>query len=190
MLAFSGCETTRPKAQPWTIHDVSRHGGYLAASIRGEQQTLAFYFEPTPDCKAMLQEFGEQLYRRRGPLGTLQQGEKSCVPVGIGRIRSWALRHPTPRNLPILPSQPARFRKIYSDSEVVLVRGNFPLAGLVFFAGGRDAVAFLPNIEVCQRYVEQGGGAMQYRRSSQEVVWLGSASARCQILGLARPLVP
>ena len=122
--------------------------------------------------------------------GTLQQGDRSCVPVGIGRIRSWALRNPTPRKLPILPSQSASFREIYRDSEVVLVRGNFPLAGLVYFSGGRDAVAFLPNTEVCRRYIEQGAGAMQYKRRTEEVIWLGGASARCQILGLARPLVP
>ena len=188
-LALAGCSLL-PNARPWMVHDVTQHGGYIVAAITRDRETLGFYFEPTPDCAAMLQEDGALFYRKRGPLGTLEQDDRACVPLGIGRIRSWVLRRNRPRNLPILPSLPATFREITRNSEVVLVRGNFPLASLVFFAGGRDAVAFLPNIEVCQRYIEQGGGAMQYRRSSQEVVWLGSASARCQILGLARPLVP
>jgi hypothetical protein len=186
-LALGGCFFLDFRA--WTIHEVAEYAGYLSASITRDEETLGFYFEPTPDCRAMLVDDVEVDYRKRGPLGTFEQDERTCVPIGIRRIRAWALRHPTPRNMPILPSLPANFAEIYRNDDVVLVRGNFPLSRLVYFGGGRDAVAFLPNSEVCQRYVEQGGGNMQYRRRTEEVVWLGSASDRCQILGLARPLL-
>lgn len=179
-----------PDRGPWTVHDVSRIGGYLSAAISRDSETLGFYFAPTADCQAMLQFAGEIEYRKRGPLGTLEQGDRTCAPVGIGRIRSWALRSPTPRNLPILPSQPAHYSEIHRNEDVVLVRGNFPLSGLVYFHSGRDAVAFLPNSEICRRQIEDGGANMQYRRATQEVIWLGGASARCPILGLARPLAP
>jgi hypothetical protein len=171
------------------VHDVERHGGYISAAISSGGETLGFYFEPTPDCEAMLQESAELFYRKFGHLGTLRQEERECVPVGINRIRAWTRRFPTPRNLPILPSLPATFREIHSDSDLVLVRGNFPLSRLVYFAGGRDAVAFLPNIPVCQPHIEQGAGFMQYKRVTQEIIWLGAAAERCQILGLARPLI-
>lgn len=185
-VLFAGCFFL--DFRPWTVHEVVEYGGYLSASITRDDETLGFYFEPTPDCRAVLQDGDEVSYRQRGPLGTFESEERSCVPVGIGRIRAWALRNPTPRNMPILPSLPANFAETFRNDDVVLVRGNFPLSRLVFFSGGRDAVAFLPNVEVCQRYIDQGGANMQYRRRTDEVVWLGSASARCQILGLARPL--
>ena len=188
-LALAGCFLI-PELRAWTVHDVVARAGYIEATITLDKQSLGFYFEPTPDCQAMLQNESELFYRKFGPLGTLEQDDRECVPVGIGRIRSWALRNPTPRNLPILPSLPATFREIYRDDEVVLVRGNFPLSRLVYFSGGRDAVAFLPNAPVCQTYIEQGAGAMQYKRVMSEVIWLGSAANRCQSLGLARPLIP
>jgi len=174
--------------RPWTVHEVAEYGGYLSASITRDDETLGFYFEPTPDCRAVLQNGDEVSYRQRGPLGTFETDERSCEPVGIGRIRAWAHRHPRPRNMPNLPSLPANFHETFRNDEVVLVRGNFPLSRLVYFAGGRDAVAVLPNVEACQRAVDEGGANMQYRRRTDEVIWLGSASDRCQILGLARPL--
>ena len=179
-----------PAPRPFAIHDVVERAGYLAADLTRDDETLGFYFEPTPDCRAILIQGAEALYRKRGPLGTLEQGEVECVPVGIGRIRSWALRNPVPLDLPILPSAAATFREIYRDAEVVIVRGNFPLSALVYFPGGRDSVAFLPNVDVCQGRIEQGGAFMQYKRDTPEVVWLGGADAPCPILGLARPLAP
>lgn len=188
-LVLAGCFLV-PPPRPWTVHDVAERAGYLSAAFARDDETLGFYFEPTADCRAMLVEGSETLYRKRGPLGTLEQGDLQCVPVGIGRIKAWVRRNPVPLDLPILPSAPATFREIYRDADVVAVRGNLPLTALVYLPGGHDAVAFLANAPACQTYIEQGGAAMQYKRETQDVVWFGSITDPCRILGLARPLPP
>ncbi len=186
-LAITSCAWFR-EPPIWVVTQVSHHGAYLQAAINTERGGLTFVFEPTDVCHQVLQMNGEVAYVRGGPLGWIERGGARCAPIGVGQFASWVRRFNRPRNLPILPRSEATFRKIGEDNEVILVRGTFPLAGLVGVPGGRDSVAFLPNSEICETYVEQGAGPMLYRRTSAEVIWLGGASTRCPILALARPL--
>ena len=189
LFALPGCFLF-PAPRPWTVHDAREIGGYLAAQFTRDDETLGFYFRPSDDCRAVLRDGAEIFYEKRGPLGTVVLDERQCVPIGIGQLRAWALRNPTPRDLPILPSLPAHFREIQRGDGLVLVRGDFPLAGLVYFHSGRDAVAFLPDTPECATAIEQGGANMQYKRWAADVVWLGSVTAPCPIRGLAYPLDP
>ncbi len=186
-LGLEGCFLFRTP-RPWTVNDVTEVDGYLSATFTRDDETLGFFFAPSGDCRAILRNSAEIFYEQRGPLGTVAQDDRDCVPIGIGQLRAWARRNPTPRDLPILPSLPAHFREIHRDAHFVLVRGSFPLAGLVYFHSGRDAVAFLPNSPACEPAIAQGGANMQYKRWNENVVWLGSVTAPCPILGLAFPL--
>ena len=186
-LAITSCAWFR-EPPVWRVTRVSHHGAYLLAAINSEREGLTFVFEPTEACRQVLQIDGEVRYVGDGPFGRLERGGARCAAIGVGQFASWVRRFNRPLNLPILPRSEATFRKIGEDDEVILVRGIFPLAGLVRVPGGGDRVAFLPNSEICETYVEQGAGPMLYRRTSAEVIWLGGASTRCPILALARPL--
>ncbi len=186
-LSITSCAWFR-EPPIWRVTQVSHHGPYLQAAINSERGGLTFVFEPTDVCHQVLQMNDEVAYVGGGPLGWIERGGARCAAIGVGQFASWVRRFNRPRNLPILPRSEATFRKIGEDDEVILVRGIFPLAGLVGVPGGGDSVAFLPNSEICETYVEQGAGPMLYRRTSAEVIWLGGASTRCPILALARPL--
>jgi hypothetical protein len=169
----------------WTLRDVSDHGPYRAASLEGSER-LRFYF-PLDGCGAELRPGGSVSYVDSGVFGRVDGQDLRCEAVGVGALASWVRRKGRPVQGNALPRETARFELVHEDESVLLVRGQFPLAPLVFVPGGNDLVAFLPNNAACRSYVGQGAGELQYSRSSAEVLWFGSGEARCPVLGLALP---
>jgi hypothetical protein len=110
-------------------------------------------------------------------------------------VRSRGHRHP-PALAPLAPrgrddaqqpgpldSSPARWTILYEDSEVLLLRGRFPVASRVGLANTFDVVAMVPNDDVCGPVARSGAASLVFRPSGNRVLQLGS----CSVLGVAAP---
>lgn len=184
-LAATACSLLAG-AGGWTLRDVSDHGPYRAATLEGDD-TLRFYF-PRDSCTGVLRAGAAARYVERGPFGRIEAGGGACDAVGVGALARWVRRRGRPHRAGALPREMARFELVHQDEAVLLVRGIFPLAHLVFVQGGNDLVAFLPNAPACRHFVAQGAGQLQFSRTAPEVLWFGAGDARCPVLGLATPL--
>jgi len=70
---------------------------------------------------------------------------------------------------------------------VALLRGNFPLAGYLGFAGVSDVVAVVPQSPECQGSIESGVASMEYRGKGSRALVLLGGDAPCQMRGLIQP---
>ena len=89
---------------------------------------------------------------------------------------------------PLNPTGTARFQPVYQDEEVALVRGRFPLTGLVNWAGGFDTIAVLPQTEACRRLIERGEATIEFRASGRMPLRMVSSGESCPIDGLVQPI--
>jgi hypothetical protein len=91
------------------------------------------------------------------------------------------------RSSPV-PRAQASFRTLYEDGDLVLLRGRFPLAFHVGWAGGDDSVAVVDNVARCRGPIESGVASMEYRPSGRNTLALVGSGGLCRIEGLILPL--
>jgi hypothetical protein len=167
-------------------------GEYLDATLVGHGLSLEVYTPRDAACSHVLAPEAQVDYVERGVAGRLERDGQSCDAVGIGGSRVRRARQPrrsSLRSSPI-PRAQATFREVHRDDEVILVRGRFPLARYVGFAGGRDSVAVVPNETQCTAALEGGVASMEYRPSGRTTLSLVGKSGLCPIIGLIQPLPP
>lgn len=170
-----------------TVARVVARGPYLEVWLRAPGLELVSYAPADADCREILAEEQEIEYRSGGTGGSYERAGRRCDAVGIGSLDEWRARRPRPRTRSPVPSAPAYFDPIYEDAEVALVRGRFPLAGLLGWVGGGDTVAVLPNTPICQAPLRSGSATLQYFPSGRNVLALASQEGLCPLQGLLVP---
>ena len=170
-----------------SVARVTPRGPYLEALLRAPGLELVSYAPADAACREVLQPEARVTYRFGGTGGVTERAGQHCDAAGIGSLDEWRRRRPRPRTGSPVPSSAASYRQIYQDEQVVLLRGRFPLASLLGWAGSSDSVAVVPNLPVCQAPVRAGSGALQYYPTGREVLVLGSEGGTCPILGLLTP---
>jgi hypothetical protein len=162
---------------------VAAHGGYLVAPIRDSREEIVFLFPDTPECRTVIEPEAEVTYTQSGALGRVTRGDARCDANGVASLARWRDRRSqfdvaAPRDV-------ARFRNIYQDDEVILLRGQFLLARLIRLSGD-DMVAMLPRTPACQTVADRGEWSVQFRKSGDTPFRF--VSGDCAIRAFAHPL--
>lgn len=188
-FALAACSTIPGASEKYTVEAVIQRGPYLDAVLSRRDGNVRFFFPAdAQDCRALIRSESAVDYVSLGSLGLVKGGDGlRCEPVGVGSLDWWRRRRGRP-TAPPLPRGTARYQLSYRDAEVAMVRGRFPLTGLVNWAGGQDTIAVLPETEICRRLYEQGEATIEYRASGPEPLRLLSGDSGCPIIGLIQPI--
>jgi hypothetical protein len=173
-----------------SVRLIGPRGPYLDAMVDDGRRLRRFFFPQTEVCEAILRSGPEEpiSYNTRGPLGQVVRGDEVCEPVGLLSLVEWRDRRGRdPRKGPN-PRASASYRVIWSDEDLVLIRGRFPLVNQVGWAGGGDTIAVLPNTPECTELLSRTSATLEFRRSGSEPLVLLRDRDRCPLLGLARPV--
>jgi hypothetical protein len=165
-----------------------RDDRYLDATVDTRRSALRFFFPTDDTCRSVLTGEGEASYSSQGPYGRLHRGGGFCDPIGLLALPAWQKRRPRQATgrTPI-PRDTARYEIVYSDEDVFMARGRFPLAGLIGWAGGYDTVAVFANVPECEGLLTKGSASMEYRDSGRQPLVLLDNRQRCPFLGFAMP---
>jgi hypothetical protein len=188
-IAGAGCNTIPGMSTAWTVEAVAQRGDYLDATlVRGDERRR--YFTAVDEaCAGMLRPEASLERVSLGPLGQLQSGGQTCEPVGIGSLLAWRESRPRPQVRP-LPARQASFRLVWEDAELAMLRGRFPLLGLIGFPGLGDSLVVIPQSEVCRPLREASEASIEYRVAGPDPFVLIAEGQRCGVLGLIQPLEP
>jgi hypothetical protein len=171
-----------------TVTRVVPRGPYLEVRLRAPGLELVSYAPADAGCREVLAEEREIVYRSGGTGGSYEREGRQCEAAGIGSLEEWRKRRPQPRTRSPVPSAPASFTSIYEDADVALVRGRFPLAGLLGWVGGSDTIAVIPNTPICQGPLRSGSATLQYFPGGERVLALAAQGGLCPVQGLIAPL--
>lgn len=172
---------------PMTVERVTPRGPYLEVALRAPGLELVSYAPDDEACRGVLAREHAVDYATDGGGGSFSREGRRCEAAGIGSLDAWRERRARPRTRSPVPSAQASFRVLHRDEQVVLVRGRFPLAGLLGWVGGDDTVAAIPNAPECARPLESGVATLQYFPAGRDVLTLTGEGGLCPVLGLLRP---
>jgi hypothetical protein len=162
-------------------------GPYLDVVLSGHGLTLRSFTPVSERCRETLAPEATVDYVERG-WGRFRRGDLECDAVGIGDPLISRARTGRAGNVrsATIPREQATFTLLYEDDDVILLRGRFPLARLIGWAGGGDSVAVLSNVPHC-RLDGSGVASMEYRPSGRNTLALVGAQGLCRIEGLIQP---
>jgi hypothetical protein len=166
---------------------VTPRGPYLEVLLRAPGLELVSYTLADESCREVLARELEVEFQSGGTGGSFERAGRRCDAAGIGSLEEWRKRRPRPQTRSPVPSAPARFDLLYEDSQIALVRGRFPLAGLLGWVGGDDSVAAIPNTSICQVPLRSGNATLQYFPGGRNVLTLGAPEGLCPVVGLLTP---
>ncbi len=196
VFAFSlGCVSVPGSSPSYQVAEVSRIGPLiqarldwtsdLAAVSSDAKITLLF---PTGEvCDRLLVVGTETEYLARGITGTVRVGEETCESVGIASPREWRDRRPRPRGSEPLPRAQATYRVVLRAGDTAILRGRFPLASRIGWAGGEDTLALMPTTGKCAALLDKTVASMEYRPGGRIALALVSSDGLCELQGFARP---
>jgi hypothetical protein len=171
------------------ISAVAELGPYLDATLTGEASRHRFFFPASSDCRKVVVEGGEARYGIVGPFGLLRDEEGTyCEPVGVASLATWRDALPRRRSLYLVPRVQAAFRPIHEGSQLLLVRGRFPLALEIRWPEPMDSVAVLPDVAACRALLREPSATMEFHAKGADVFVLVGTEGRCSVLGFAIPL--
>lgn len=166
---------------------VEAEGPYLLADLAVVAGERRFIAPASEVCARVLAPATTLTYSKHGTFGLFTREGEECEPVGIGSLAAWRDDRPRAPGRPA-PRQTARFALYHRGENVVMVRGRFPFANRLGIAGAYDLVALLPDSEVCQRPIERGEAAIEFRDAGDEPFRLIGSEGTCPILGFAAPV--
>jgi hypothetical protein len=171
----------------FVVERVQPRGPFLEVDLSGGF-ALRTYVPPSEDCAFVLAPEKKITYVERGS-GRFEREDRACDAAGIGEPNISRGRQPrsSAPGSSAIPRAQATFGVLYEDADVLLLRGRFPLAHLVGWAGGADSVAVVPNEENCQGAITGGVASMEYRASGRISLALVGPGGLCPIVGLIRP---
>jgi hypothetical protein len=178
---FPGSSTT------YQVTFVAARGPYLDAVIERPDSSLRFFFPASDACRRVVRVEAVVDYAATSTLGTVKNAHGACVSVGIGSLRAWRDRRPR-QSKQVLPRGNAEFRSVYEDSEITLVRGRFPYANQIGWAGGWDTLAALPRNEACDALVARGSASIEFRVAGPDPYRLVTGKGGCTIEAFLKPL--
>ena len=138
-------------------------------------------------CREVFTPGGGVQYRSAGAFGVFVRGEQRCDATGLGSLHEWRDRRPRSSDRRPIVSGRATFERVYSDEEVTLLRGRFPLLGRIGFLQTGDDIVVVPNEPDCERAIREGQATLEYYQAGSHVFAFGGPKGRCPILGLVRP---
>ncbi len=156
------------RAIPFDVARVSMRDTYLDVELENDRRSLRLFLPDTDACQTVLAGQGSVAFVEDGPIGVVRRGAESCDAIGIGSLADWRDRRPRPTGV-FSPRSQATFTLIYADMDLALVRGRFPLAGLVGWPGGLDTIAAIPRTEALHEaaaafMTERGDDAVEFAR--------------------------
>ena len=98
-----------------------------------------------------------------------------------------ATKRPRPEVGP-LPSKQANYKLEYEDKDVAMLRGLFPLLGLIAWPGMGDTLVVLPQTPPCHALIPAGVATIQYRDTGPAVYVLLDNRSQCALAGLIQPI--
>ena len=190
-----GCASVPGTSPSYEVSSAESRGPYLEALLEwtsslaavSSDAKITLLFPASDACGSILVPGTAVDYLPAGMTGTVRVGERSCASVGIARLREWRDRRPRPRTAQVIPRAQASYRIVSEADGYALVRGRFPLAGLLGWAGGEDTLALVPRSDVCAPVLERGVASMEYRASGRLVLTLVGNAGQCPLHGFARP---
>ena len=168
------------------VASAEQRGPYLDVVLSGHGLTLRTFTAASETCSALLVPESTVDYVERG-WGRFRRDELECDAIGIGDPLISRARTGRPRTNATIPREQATFSVLYEDEDVVLLRGRFPLARMIGWAGGVDSVAVLRNVPHCRRD-GSGVASMEFRGSGRNTLALVGPSGLCRIEGLIQPV--
>jgi len=162
-------------------------GPYLDAMLEREGSSLRLFFPASDACRRVVRVEAMVEYVATSVPGTVKNTQEECDAVGIGSLRFWRDRRPR-QSKQVIPRGNAEFRRVYQDSELTLVRGRFPYANQIGWAGGWDTIAALPRNAACDALVARGSASLEFRHAGPEAYRLVTGEGRCTIEAFLRPL--
>lgn len=170
----------------------ARHvlGGYFDVLLAGKPEHRLL-LPATEVCERLSRPEARVRFVGRGFPGWLEPsggGDERCEAAGVFDLERFRDRRPRPK-APFSPRETAVWETIHRDGRYALLRGRFLLAHLVGMAGGHDLVAVVADDPSCADVVGGTRGALEFRDVGQ-AFRLSAGSARCHVLGFARPLPP
>ena len=188
LLAVAGCANLPGATSTWTVESVVVRGDYLDVSLAtGGGDSRRFFTAAAEPCKSVLRVESVVEYVNLGPLGEFQADGATCVPAGIGSLAAWRDERPRPQVGP-LPSSQANFRLEHQDKDVAMLRGMFPLLGLIGWPGLGDTLVVVAQTPPCQSLIPAGVATIEYRVAGPEPYVLLAGDKRCALLGLIQPI--
>ena len=197
VFLFSGCNA---KLNAWKtglpgwktemrVVYVTPRDGYLEATLAMEGLTLVTFIPNNALCAGILTADAQVDYVASSPGGDFRTGDRTCRSVGIGSLSVWRNRKPRPNNRggAIVARAQADYRKVYEDSDVVFLRGRFPLASKVGWVGLDDLIAVVPKHPNCEAPLARNTSSMEYYPAGRYVLTLVSTHGQCPIEGLITP---
>ena len=182
-----GCANLPGMAKSSTVQSVVERGPYLDVEISQGSSTRRYFAPAKEPCRSLLRAEADIDYVSLGPLGQFQSGEVVCDPVGIGSLAAWRDQRPRPEVGP-LPARQADYRLEYQDQDLAMLRGRFPLLGLIAWPGMGDTLVVLPQTPPCQQLMKQSVATIEYRVVGPDPYVLLAGDKRCPVQGLIQPI--
>lgn len=166
---------------------VEPRGGYLDATLRGDAGTVRLFVPPTEECRRVLAPEANVQFESVGA-GRVSRDGVRCDAAGIGPVEELSRRRPNPTVASTaIPREQANWKVVHQDDETIFLRGRFPLAGLVGWAGGDDTVAVVSSASHCREIAARGVGSLEYRPRGQDTLALVGRDGLCRVEALIRP---
>jgi hypothetical protein len=155
-------------------------------AVASSDAKRSLLFPNTEECRKLLKLESEVEYHPASLTGTVSRDEQICAAVGIASLREWRDRSARPaRRRMGADRAPAKYRIVFAQADVAIVRGRFPLAGRVGWAGGEDTLALVPRTDGCRGVLEREISSMEYRDAGP-IALLFVSEGGCEIGGFAR----
>jgi len=186
-LGSAGCASFPGSSSAWTVESVVQRGPYLDVSFSTGASTRRFFTAASDPCRSLLHAEAVVDYVNLGPLGQFQAEGATCIPAGIGSLAAWRDERPRPEVGP-LPQKQANYKLEYEDKDVAMLRGLFPLLGLIGWPGMGDTLVVLPQTPVCKALIQAGVATIQYRVAGPDPYVLLDNDKLCGLAGLIQPI--
>lgn len=184
---LTGCRNIPGTSREWVVDSVVERGPYLDVNVSRGNSTQRFFTLADEPCRSVLRAEAAVDYVSLGPLGRFRSGEIRCDPVGIGSLATWRDQRPRPRGGP-LPVGQASYRVEWQDQDLAMLRGRFPLVGMLGWPGMGDTIVLVPQAPPCQALLERTAATIQFRVAGPDPLVLFNAGQHCAVLGLIQPI--
>ncbi len=172
-----------------SVGRVIERGYWLEVTLLSPQLNRLFYFARDEPCRQVLEQGSEISYRRTGGFGFVEKGELRCDVAGIGQLRLWrdSRGRPGTGASRARPRRRANYRSFWSDEEIVMLRGDFPLATMIGWPRADDTIAVFKREERCSRTLERGSAFIEFNPNGPSPLILVQEGGGCALQGLIRP---
>jgi hypothetical protein len=174
---------------PFVVASVKARGEVLDVLLQGSGFSLRSFAPADDVCRQVLAPEQRVQWIASGSHGAFRRDDLTCPAAGIGSLEEWRARGPRPQTLrsdPV-PRAQANYRVVYQDAEVTFLRGSFPLASRLGWAGSIDTIAVIPRTPVCEGPASRTTSSLEYFPKGARALALVGADGLCPLVGLIRP---